>query len=103
MHTIHWRYNCNKLLLLGALYDSFDMLGLKVLSADSEAGAIRVTDRTHGVYAIRLLAHDAHQIDVYIAMVLHRARDDMISAQMGRKVYETTERIIREASATNLI
>jgi hypothetical protein len=93
-------YTCGKLMLLSALYDTFEKLGWKLLSTDSETGIINVLDRKTGEkYLIRVQPERMKNVDVIIKLEpgSHSGRDSPEEA-VGQ-LFDTMEQIIRDALA----
>jgi hypothetical protein len=93
-------YTCGKLMILSALYDTFEKLGWKLLSADSETGIINVLDRKTGEkYLIRVQPEQAKNVDILIEPEPHSHSGRDSPEEAVGQLFDTMERIIRDALA----
>lgn len=88
-------YAYPKPLLLSALYDTFDKLGWKLLSANSDAGLLMTSERKTGVhFIIRVYPKQGNQMAVEVSLEL----DSGASApDIAARMFATLDALLKES------
>lgn len=98
MQTQSRHYACGKNMALGALYDAFEKLNWKLISANSDAGILIAAERRANIpFLIRVQSEQAEQTEVTMDLASGTFSNGVMPGKEAEVFLETLTSIIEDA------